>query len=114
MQSIYGLPNKTINIENVAAEKAGMVGITNAQFQTNQRKAEAGISTAGDGDANSFLADTRIQDILNKGTVATAAKPIVELRPMNPDEIDDPEIKAEVKQHQTYTFNNQQNFKINQ
>ena len=79
LNKMYGIPDIKIFVENVGAEKEGMVGITNKQFQKKQWKKEAEGTTiasvvgGGDGDGGGFMNDSRVQDIIEKGT-ATESK----------------------------------------
>ena len=65
MQKMYGLPSKTINIENIAFKMAGVEGITEKQFQKKQWRAGASDGDGGGGDDGGGSGSMDVDDILN-------------------------------------------------
>ena len=86
MQKMYGLPSKTINIENDAFKMAGIDGISEKQFQKKQWRAEGrGGGGGGDGgddgdgggsgamDVDDIMNDPRMQHVVGSGSASASA-----------------------------------------
>ena len=74
MNKMYGLPDKTMNFENFAAEQADMVGITNKQFQKKQWRAEGGEENDNDEmNVDDIMNNHRMQEVMSASSSSSSS-----------------------------------------